>query len=83
METTPEAKPASPARLEFEIEDTGIGIAPEDTQRIFEPFVQVNPGRTAREGTGLGLTLSRMFIELLGGEITVRSQVGRGSTLRV
>jgi two-component system sensor histidine kinase/response regulator len=70
----------SAVRLEFEIEDTGIGIALEDTHRIFEPFVQVNPGRSAREGTGLGLTLSRMFTELLGGEITVRSQVGRGST---
>jgi CheY-like chemotaxis protein len=75
-----EAEPASSARLEFEVEDTGIGIAPEDTQRIFEPFVQVNPGRTAREGTGLGLTLSRMFVELLGGEISVRGEVGRGST---
>jgi PAS domain S-box-containing protein len=79
MDTTAVAKPASRARLEFEIEDTGIGIAPEDMQRIFEPFVQVNPGRTARDGTGLGLTLSRMFVELLGGEITIRSQVGRGS----
>jgi CheY-like chemotaxis protein/anti-sigma regulatory factor (Ser/Thr protein kinase) len=79
MDTTAVAKPASMARLEFEIEDTGIGIAPEDTQRIFEPFVQVNPGRSARDGTGLGLTLSRMFVELLGGEITIRSQVGRGS----
>jgi PAS domain S-box-containing protein len=79
-EGTPTAKPGSEARLEFEIEDTGIGIAPEDMQRIFDPFVQVNPGRAAREGTGLGLTLSRMFIELLGGEITIRSQVGRGST---
>jgi PAS domain S-box-containing protein len=67
------------ARLEFEIEDTGIGIAPEDMQRIFEPFVQVNPGRAARDGTGLGLTLSRMFIEQLGGEITLRSQLGRGT----
>jgi PAS domain S-box-containing protein len=76
----PEAKAGSAARLEFEIEDTGIGIAPEDRQRIFEPFVQVNPGRAAREGTGLGLTLSRMFVEQLGGEIIIRSQVGRGST---
>jgi PAS domain S-box-containing protein len=78
--TPPEAKPGSAARLEFEVEDTGIGIAPEDRQRIFEPFVQVNPGRAAREGTGLGLTLSRMFVEQLGGEITIRSQAGRGST---
>jgi signal transduction histidine kinase/DNA-binding NarL/FixJ family response regulator len=79
MGTTPGAKLASPARLEFEVEDTGIGIDPEDRQRIFEPFVQLDPGRTSRDGTGLGLTLSRMFIELLGGEITIRSQVGRGS----
>ena len=79
MDTTPEAKLASRARLEFEVEDTGIGIAPEDRQQIFEPFVQLDPGRTTRDGTGLGLTLSRMFVELLGGEITVRSQVGRGS----
>ncbi|HVP79006.1 MAG TPA: PAS domain S-box protein [Thermodesulfobacteriota bacterium] len=80
MGTTLWGMPSSLGHLEFEIEDTGIGIAPEDMQRIFEPFVQVNPGRTVRDGTGLGLTLSRMFVELLGGEITLRSQVGRGST---
>jgi CheY-like chemotaxis protein len=79
MGTDPEAKLISPARLEFEVEDTGIGIAPEDRQRIFEPFVQLEPGRATRDGTGLGLTLSRMFIELLGGEITIQSQVGKGS----
>ena len=77
--TPPEANFVSPARLEFEVEDTGIGIPLEDRQRIFEPFVQLDPGRTTRDGTGLGLTLSRMFIELLGGEITIHSQVGRGS----
>jgi PAS domain S-box-containing protein len=77
--TPPEAKAASLAHLKFEIEDTGIGIAPEDTQRIFESFVQVNPGKAAREGTGLGLTLSRMLTEMLGGEISIHSQVGRGS----
>jgi PAS domain S-box-containing protein len=79
MGTDPEAKLISPARLEFEVEDTGIGIAQEDRQRIFEPFVQLEPGRATRDGTGLGLTLSRMFIELLGGEISIHSQVGKGS----
>jgi PAS domain S-box-containing protein len=73
------AKPGSSGRLEFEVEDTGIGIAPENRQLIFEPFLQLDAGRTSRDGTGLGLTLSRMFVELLGGEITIRSQVGRGS----
>jgi PAS domain S-box-containing protein len=75
-----ETERSSLPRLEFEIEDTGIGIGPEDTQRVFDPFVQVNPGRAAREGTGLGLTISRMFVKLLDGEIAVRSQVGIGST---
>ena len=80
LHTSPEEMPLSLARLELEIEDTGIGMAPEDTQRIFEPFVQLDSGRTTRDGTGLGLTLTRMFVELLGGEIAVRSQVGKGST---
>jgi len=80
VDTASWAKPSSLGRLEFEVEDTGIGIALEDKERIFEPFVQVHPGRTTGDGTGLGLTLSRMYVELLGGEFTLRSQLGRGST---
>lgn len=71
---------ASAVRLGFEIEDTGRGIAPGDRERIFEPFVQANPaGGSAAEGTGLGLTLSRSFVRLLGGDIAVRSEPGKGS----
>jgi PAS domain S-box-containing protein len=70
------------ARLEFEVEDTGIGLAGEDVERIFDPFVQINPSQPSR-GIGLGLAISRKFAALLDGEITVRSQVGRGSTFRL
>jgi CheY-like chemotaxis protein len=80
LHTTPEAMPLSLGRLEFEIEDTGIGMAPEDMQRIFDPFVQLDQSLIAMDGTGLGLTLTRMFVEVLGGEITLRSRVGKGST---
>jgi CheY-like chemotaxis protein len=69
-------------RLECEIEDTGIGIAQENLERIFEPFVQLNQGQGASEGAGLGLALSRRFAALLGGTITVTSQVGKGSTFQ-
>ena len=73
---------ASSLRLAFEIEDTGIGIASEDREKIFEPFMQANPeGTRALEGTGLGLTLSRSFVRLLGGDITLRSEVGKGTTM--
>ena len=73
---------ASSLRLAFEIEDTGIGIASEDREKIFEPFMQANPeGTRAMEGTGLGLTLSRSFVRLLGGDITLRSEVGKGTTM--
>jgi len=62
------------------VRDSGIGIAPEDQQRIFEEFSQVgrDPERS-REGTGLGLTLSKRFVELHGGRITVDSAPGKGS----
>jgi PAS domain S-box-containing protein len=72
----------SPLCLAFEIEDTGIGIAPEDSEKIFEPFMQANPdGARAMEGSGLGLTLSRSFVRLLGGDITLRSEVGKGTAI--
>ena len=63
------------------VEDNGIGIAPEVTARIFEPFVQAEEGRTRRAGgTGLGLTISRKLARLMRGDLTVRSQPGEGST---
>jgi len=67
--------------VSFEVTDTGIGISPEDQERIFEEFTQVeNPLQHRVKGTGLGLPLSRKLAELLGGRVTVRSTVGVGST---
>lgn len=66
--------------LYFEVKDTGRGIAPEEIDNLFQPFVQTSSGTQAREGTGLGLTISRQFIRLMGGDIQVNSIVGTGST---
>ena len=71
-----------PLRLHFEVEDTGAGIAPGDLTKIFDAFEQTETGRLAKEGTGLGLTISRNFIELMGGQMTVESKVGKGSLFR-
>jgi CheY-like chemotaxis protein len=78
-----EGGPRADGRLAFEVADTGIGIAPEDLTRIFEPFVRLHPGRGASEGAGLGLTLSRGLVTLLGGELSVRSEPGRGTCFTV
>jgi signal transduction histidine kinase len=65
----------------FKVEDTGIGIALQDQQRIFEDFVQLDSQRQRQvKGTGLGLPLSRRLAELLGGTVSVNSQLGQGST---
>jgi signal transduction histidine kinase len=70
--------------LELEVSDTGIGIAPEDQQTIFEEFRQLAGDHTQQiEGTGLGLSLAKRLVELHGGRIRVRSEVGRGSTFTV
>jgi signal transduction histidine kinase len=66
--------------VEVSVRDTGVGIAPEDQEAIFEEFRQVGTAAKKVEGTGLGLALSRKFIELHGGRIWVQSQVGAGST---
>ncbi|MBX7219734.1 MAG: response regulator [Blastocatellia bacterium] len=68
---------------EFEVEDTGFGIAAEELETLFEPFVQTQSGRQSTEGTGLGLALSQNFIRLMGGEITVRSQLGKGTVFHI
>jgi signal transduction histidine kinase len=62
------------------VADTGVGIAPADQEAVFEEFRQVGTADKKAEGTGLGLALSRKFIELHGGRIWVASQVGVGST---
>ena len=72
-----------PAAMTLAVEDTGIGIAPEDQALIFEEFRQVGNDYTRKqEGTGLGLALARRFVELHGGRIWVESELGRGSTFR-
>jgi signal transduction histidine kinase len=65
---------------EVSVTDTGIGIAPADQEAVFEEFRQVGAAERKAEGTGLGLALSRKFVELHGGRIWVQSEVGRGST---
>ena len=66
--------------VEISVSDTGIGIAPEDQEAVFEEFRQVGTAAKKIEGTGLGLTLCRKFVELHGGRIWVKSQEGVGST---
>jgi len=66
--------------VEVSVSDTGVGIAPEDLEAVFEEFRQVGASAAKQEGTGLGLALSRKFIELHGGTIRVTSEVGAGST---
>jgi CheY-like chemotaxis protein len=68
--------------LQFEIEDTGIGVAPEDQARIFEPFEQLVNG-TRHKGTGLGLAIARQLVTLMGGSLQLESKLGRGSCFRL
>lgn len=72
----------SRAHLVIDVEDSGPGIALQDQQRVFEPFVQVD-ALTTNKGTGLGLTITKQFVELMGGQLTLTSQPGVGSLFRV
>jgi CheY-like chemotaxis protein len=70
--------------VEFRVEDTGIGILPEDMQRIFEPFERGSqPAIAPSQGTGLGLTISKLLTEIMGGEIALTSTPGVGTCARV
>jgi len=67
--------------FQFEVKDSGAGIAPDDLERLFQPFTQVDASSTRRfGGTGLGLTIARRLANIMGGDITVASEVGAGST---
>src|SRR5262249_46236393 len=69
----------SAGRASFAVEDTGVGIAPDEIARAFAPFVQTRAGERAHEGTGLGLAISRDFVRLMGGELHVESAPGQGT----
>jgi len=73
-------EPASPGYVAVHVTDTGCGMAPEELGQIFEPFVQVGASLATREGTGLGLAISRSLARAMGGDVTVRSEPGAGST---
>lgn len=70
------------SNLLIDVEDTGVGIPVEDHKRIFEPFVQLGE-HAINQGTGLGLTITRQFVQLLGGQITLNSTPGKGTLFRV
>jgi signal transduction histidine kinase/CheY-like chemotaxis protein len=77
LRSHPSALP--PSFLQFEIADTGPGIAAAEIDSLFEPFVQAEVGRSSKQGTGLGLPISQRFVRLMGGDISVHSVVGQGT----
>ena len=74
---------ASSGMLRVSVSDTGMGIAPADLNRVFEPLWRADPARSSSAGAGLGLALARRIVEALGGTITASSTVGVGSRFDV
>jgi PAS domain S-box-containing protein len=68
------------AKIRFQVEDTGTGIASDDLEKIFLPFQQVGESHSQAEGTGLGLAITKKLVEMMGGELHVESTLGQGST---
>jgi len=68
--------------LHFRIRDTGVGIATAEIPKLFEAFSQAQAGKEMQEGTGLGLAISRKFVQLMGGDISVESELGKGTTFQ-
>lgn len=66
----------------FEVEDTGAGISESELPTLFKPFVQTDSGRRSQEGTGLGLSICYNYVQLMGGQMSITSKVGEGSTFK-
>ncbi len=77
------SKAGDATHLEIAVSDTGRGIAADDLQRIFDPFVQSDHNNVPQSGTGLGLAISRQYARMMGGELTVESREQEGSTFRL
>ena len=75
---TPEA--GNRIQLRFEVIDTGVGMTTAQLEKIFQPFEQVGDAKSRAAGTGLGLAISQQLVELIGGQLTVASELGQGST---
>ncbi|MGD1702635.1 CheR family methyltransferase [Dapis sp. BLCC M229] len=79
-DNTEEIFPSTTATLSFEISDTGKGISEQDLEKIFDSFVQGEAGKESQTGTGLGLTISKRFVQLMGGDIQINSELNLGTT---
>ena len=84
LEKTSAGEPANKVKLLLEVEDTGIGMAEDYLQHIWEPFSQSRQGHCSTyEGTGLGMAITKRFVDMMDGQISVASQLGEGSTFTV
>lgn len=82
LSATPDVQATGPVILHFEVEDTGPGIASTELENLFKAFTQTKAGQQVQEGTGLGLTISQKFVQLMWGEISLASNVGQGTTFQ-
>jgi len=83
LRASAESTGATKSRLRFDVEDTGVGMQPDDLGRIFEPFKQVGDVERRGAGTGLGLAITRALVNDMGGQVQVASEFGRGTRFRV
>ncbi len=81
-ESHPNSTSVEPLLILFEVEDTGIGIATPEIDTLFDAFVQTQAGRKAADGTGLGLTITKKYVQIMGGNIWVKSVLGEGTSFK-
>ncbi|MEG4105437.1 response regulator [Microcoleus sp. S13_C5] len=81
-ESHPNSTSVEPLLILFEVEDTGIGIATAEIDTLFDAFVQTQAGKKAADGTGLGLTITKKYVQIMGGDIWVKSVLGEGTSFK-
>ena len=81
-EIYPNSTSGEPFLILFEVEDTGVGIAAAEIDTLFDAFVQTEAGRNAADGTGLGLTITKKYVQIMGGDIGIKSVLGEGTSFK-